>query len=135
MTSPAPDYEEMAALHALGLLDAESTRQLLEAATRDAEVRRLVEALDETAAHLGYDAPEVAPPPDLRDRIMGALPAGRGKVVAFQQWIPYGRRGLPACLAIVQSLVIMRLKSSGRQLQTGFSPRTRTSPRCRRAMR
>jgi len=117
MTSPAPDYEEMAALHALGLLDEEGTRQLLDAAARDPEVRRLIDALDETAAHLGSVAPEVAPPPDLRDRIMSALPAERGKIVAFPQWIPYAIAACLLGLAIIQSLEIKRLQTGRKELQ------------------
>jgi anti-sigma-K factor RskA len=117
MISHAPDYEEMASLHVLGLLDAEATRQLLDAAARDPAVRRLVDALDETAAHLALDAPEVSPPPALRSDIMAALPPVPGKVVPFSPWFPYALAACLAGLAIVQAVAIHDLRTGVKELR------------------
>jgi anti-sigma-K factor RskA len=118
MISPSPNYEEMAALHALGLLDAEGTRQLLNAAARDPEVRRLVDALDETAAHLACEAPEVSPPPGLRQEILRALPPARGKILSFSPWFPYVLAACLAALAIIQGVAILQLRTDRTELQT-----------------
>lgn len=118
MTSPAPDYEEMAALHALGLLDAETTRRLLDAAGRDPAIQRLVDALEETAAHLACDAPAVTPPSGLRRVIMRALPPAPGRVVAFSPWFPYALAACLAALAIVQGVAILDLRTGKAELQS-----------------
>jgi anti-sigma-K factor RskA len=120
MTSPAPNYEEMAALHALGLLDAPGTRELLAATDRDPEVRLLVRAFDETGAHLALEAPESSPPPGLRQDIMNALPPARGKVLHFSQWIPFA---IAACLMVItlaQTAEIFRLTSGLHDLRTQY---------------
>jgi anti-sigma-K factor RskA len=117
MTSPSPDYEEMAALHALGLLDAEATRQLLDAAAHDPEVRKLLDALDETAAHLAGDVPEVSPPPGLRRDIMNALPAEGGKILPFSPWFPAALAACLAGLAIVQAIAIVQLRADREDLR------------------
>jgi anti-sigma-K factor RskA len=110
MTSELPPNEEQAALHALGLLDADETRQLL-AAARDPEVRQLIDALDETAAQLAFAAPEAAPPPALRRAILQALPPERGKVLAFSPLLPFAIAACLAGLAIVQTVVILHLRT------------------------
>jgi anti-sigma-K factor RskA len=117
MTDQAPNYEEMAALHALGLLDAEATRQLLDAAGRDPEIRALIEALDETAAQLAHDAPEAAPPPGLRREIMNTLPVARGKIVAFSPLFAYALAACLAALAIAQGIAIHQLRTDRLELQ------------------
>jgi anti-sigma-K factor RskA len=117
MTSEPPNYEELAALHALGLLDPEATRQLLDAAARDPAVRKLIDALDETAAHLALDAPEVSPPPALRRDIMHALPPAPGKVVSLSPWFAYALAACLAGLAIIQGVAILQLRTGESELQ------------------
>jgi anti-sigma-K factor RskA len=131
MTSPAPDYEELAALHVLGLLDAEATRQLLDAAARDPEVGKLLAGLDETAAHLAFDAPEVSPPPALRGDIMAALPPARGKVVFFSPWFPYALAACLAGLTIVQGVAIHDLRTGEKELRTQLFHATDETARLR----
>jgi anti-sigma-K factor RskA len=117
MTSEIPNYEELAALHALGLLDAEATRQLLDAAGRDPELRRLVHALDETAVQLALGAPVVSPPPDLRRQILAALPADHGKIRSLSPWFPYALAACLAGLALVQGVALLDLRTGEVELQ------------------
>src|SRR5277367_6294882 len=111
MTSPSPNYEEMAALHALGLLDDAETRQLLEAAKHDPELRRFIDAFDETAARLADEAPEVSPPPGLRQEILRALPPARSKILSFSPWFPYVLAACLAALAIIKGVAILQLRT------------------------
>jgi anti-sigma-K factor RskA len=92
-----PQLEELAALHAIGLLDAAGMKLLLDAAEHDSEVEQMVRDFAESAALMAYDAPPVAPPPALQGELMRRLPAHRSssKIIAFPPWIPYA---LAACL-------------------------------------
>lgn len=64
--------EELAALHAFGLLEgAERTEFEAQLAT-NAELRALVASLAETAAMTALTAPQIDPPAALKDRIMSA---------------------------------------------------------------
>lgn len=77
-------HEELAALHALGLLgDAEGSAFESELA-RHPEVRALADSLTESAAALALTVPQGEPPAGLKDRILAEIgvPAG-GQVVAF----------------------------------------------------
>jgi len=131
MTSEIPNYEELAALHALGLLDAEATRQLLDAAARDPEIGRLIDQFDESAAHLALDAPEVSPPPALRGAILAALPPAHGKVVPFSPWFPYALAACLAGLAIVQGVAIHDLRTGEKELRTQLFHATDETARLR----
>jgi anti-sigma-K factor RskA len=121
MTSPAPNYEELAALHALGLLDEAGTRQLYEAANRDPEVRRFLQAFDETAAHLALEAPVTPPPPGLREEILRALPPAAGKVVRFPTWFPVAIAACLMILTIAEAVQILSLRSELRALEPQFA--------------
>ncbi|MCE0496856.1 MAG: anti-sigma factor [Methylacidiphilales bacterium] len=83
-----PRLEELAALHALDLLDEAGRRELLEAAARDPGTEQLVLEFAEAAATLAFDTPQVAPPPGLKQKIFRDLPAG-GRVIRFPSWFPY----------------------------------------------
>jgi anti-sigma-K factor RskA len=83
-----PHLEELAALHALDLLDEAGRRELLAAAARDPGTEQLVRELAEAAAALALDAPQVAPPPALKGAVLRALPRG-GAVIRFPAWFPY----------------------------------------------
>jgi hypothetical protein len=105
--------EELAALHALGLLDAAGEAELQSAAARDPDVRSLVDSLVETAAALAHDAPLFAPPPELKRDLMRQLPrrqtAGGAKVLSFPVLIPYALAAGLAGLAIWQHGLIQDL--------------------------
>ncbi len=119
-----PQLEELAALHALGLLDATAQKELLAAADRDAEVARLVREFTESAALLTHEAPQIEPPPELKEKILRQLPARRAasKIIAFQEWIPYAVAAGLMILGIYQVRQILDLKS---QLLTARADDTR----------
>jgi anti-sigma-K factor RskA len=80
-------HEELAALHAFGLLEGAELAAFETALAGDAELLALVDSLRATAADLAFSAPAVdAPSADLRARILNAAvpvtPAG-GHVVPF----------------------------------------------------
>jgi anti-sigma-K factor RskA len=107
------DFKEMAALHALGLLDDAGRAELLEAARHDAEIDRLIVNFDEAAALLAYEAPEVQPPPGLRQKILQQLPerGSSSKIIPFHPWLPYAIAACLMALGILQALQIGTLKS------------------------
>jgi anti-sigma-K factor RskA len=126
MSNPEPSrLEEFAALHAVGLLDEASQRELLDAAERDPAIAAMVRDYAETAALLAHDAPQVAPRPSLRADILRALPtsaekstaqpATKSNIIPFSQWIPYAIAASLMALGIVQALQITGLR---RQLTT-----------------
>jgi anti-sigma-K factor RskA len=106
--------EELAALHAAGLLDEAGIKALLDASERDPEVRRAVDAFAESAALLAYDAPQEDPPPALKRELMREPPRHRtepGRIISFSQWIPYALAAGLMGLAIWQVQLITFLKA------------------------
>jgi anti-sigma-K factor RskA len=105
--------EELAALHALDLLETQAMRELLDAAGQDREVDALLRDYEETAALLAYEAPQILPPPALRGRILRELPgrAASAKIVSFSAWVPYAIAACLMALGISQALQIVALKS------------------------
>jgi anti-sigma-K factor RskA len=108
-----PHYEELAALHAIGLLEDAERNELLDAARRDPEVGRLMAGFDETAALLAYEAPAIKPPPGLRQDIMRQLPASRAKpkIISLHHWLPYAIAACLMILGITQATQITALKA------------------------
>jgi anti-sigma-K factor RskA len=106
-----PHAEELAAAHALGLLDERELKLLWEEAERDPEMAALIDALAETAALLAYDAPQVPPPPAVRRELMRQLPAHHepARTVPFVGWLPYAVAACLMGLAVYQSKEIFRL--------------------------
>jgi anti-sigma-K factor RskA len=96
--------EELAALHALDLLEGEERDQFMAELGRNAELQRRVGDLRRAAAGLAHVAPEADPPEALRARILAsasasprglpsaiapAAPPGAGRPVAFPSWVPW----------------------------------------------
>ncbi len=78
------DIHELTAPYALDALDAQETRAF-EEHLRDCEAcREEVAMLRATAASLAHDTPAVAPPPELRSRILATARAERGNVVPLR---------------------------------------------------
>jgi anti-sigma-K factor RskA len=111
--------EEMAALHAVGLLDDAGLKALLTAARSDEEVGEMIESFAETAACLAYEAPQVAPPPALRRELMRQLPAQRepANTLPFWQWFPYAVAACLMALVYYQWAQIFSLKGQVRTLR------------------
>ena len=78
------DIHELTAPYALDALDAHEV-QAFEDHLRECErCREEVAVLRATAASLAHDAPAVAPPPELRSRILATARAERGNVVPLR---------------------------------------------------
>jgi anti-sigma-K factor RskA len=112
-----PDHkarlEELAALNAFDMLDEASLKELLEAARDDKEAAQLMRDFSDTAALMAYEAPENAPPPNLRAEILHQLPARKssGKIVPFPQWLPFAIAAGLMVLGICQTVQIFHLKT------------------------
>ena len=77
-------HEELAALHALGLLEGAERSAFESELAGSAELRALADSLAGSTAALALAATPVEPPAGLKDRILAAVPAPAGtKVVAF----------------------------------------------------
>jgi anti-sigma-K factor RskA len=106
-------FEDLAALHAVDFLDDAARKELLDAAQRDPEIEALVRDFVETASLLAHEAPQVEPPPGLRQKILRQLPEHRAtsKIISFPQWIPYAVAAGLMILGISQVKQIIALKS------------------------
>jgi anti-sigma-K factor RskA len=103
-------YEELAALHALGLLDESEVKTLWTEAERDPDVLGLIETFAESAALLAYDPPQVAPPPAVRRELMRQLPAHHSSnIIRVVQWLPYAVAACLMALGIYQANEIFTL--------------------------
>lgn len=90
--------EEQASLYVFGILEGAEAAAFERQLQEDAELRALVDHLEETAAALAHAAPDRPLPPELRGRVLAA--AQREKMVAFParfNWLPWA---IAACLAI-----------------------------------
>ena len=114
--------QELAALHALGLLDEGGQSTLLAAAERDPEVRQLIDQMAGTAAALACDAPQVPPPPAVLRELTRQLPKRRPalseKVITFPIWVPYALAACLCILALAQGCVIFGLQQKVHDAQS-----------------
>jgi len=95
--------EELAALHALDLLEGVERERFVAELGRNSELRRRVGDLRQAAAALAHVAPEAEPPAALKARILASASAGRsaargnapaalpraGRPIPFPSWIPW----------------------------------------------
>lgn len=75
--------EELAALHALGLLEGYERNAFETEMVRNPDLRALVAQFQGNAADLALAAPDVAPPPGLRARILDAVAPAPARVTPF----------------------------------------------------
>jgi anti-sigma-K factor RskA len=110
-----PHLEELAALHALGLLDEAARTELLKAMESDPEVASLVRDYAGTAAWLALDAPPVKPPPELKRELMRRLPARKteSNLISFPSWVPYA---MAACLMVLGVYQVWQTHNLNREL-------------------
>lgn len=92
-----PALQETAALFSLGMLDSEATlefsRHLETCPACSVEVR----AFDETAAQMCLEVPSIAPPPELRTRVLDSIfppPEYVVKRGSDGAWLPFGVPGI-----------------------------------------
>jgi anti-sigma-K factor RskA len=94
--------EELASLHALGLLEGAERDQFVAELGRNPELRVRVAELRVAATALAHVAPDAEPPESLKARVLASA-ASRGSsvpvapVIRFPTWIPWA---LAACLAL-----------------------------------
>jgi anti-sigma-K factor RskA len=94
--------EELASLHALGLLEGSELQQFLGELAANPELQRKVAELRAAATALAHVAPEAEPPAALRARVLASAAAGGpaaapAPVIRFPAWIPWS---IAACLAL-----------------------------------
>jgi len=91
--------EEQASLYVLGLLEPEENRAFEAQLANDADLRKHVDALRESAANLAHTAPLRYPPAYLEGKILDAIRAERpvAAPASSLSWLPWA---LAACLAI-----------------------------------
>ncbi len=102
--------QEQASLYVFGLLARDEAVAFERRLESDADLRALVDDLDQAAATIAHAAPARALPPELRARVLGEI-GGGNKVVAFPRranWIPWA---LAACLALTCAYLVA--ESSG----------------------
>lgn len=95
-------HEELAALYALGLLEGAERSGFEAELAGNAELAALVHSLNATATDLAFSTPQLAPPPELKERILAATaaPSAIAPTVSSPLFrlIPWG---LAAALAVM----------------------------------
>ena len=114
--------EELAALHAFGLLEGAELREFETQAAADSELRALVLSLGETAALTALAAPQIDPPAALKARILALAitPAPENKIVQFPvaRFAPWAVAAALALAAIWQGSQNFSLRSENANLRT-----------------
>ena len=112
--------EELAALYVLGLLEGGELRAFEAELAGNRELEAFVAGLGGTAASLALAAPDLAPPPELRQRVLDAAaeePA-RSEAFAPMRFVPWG---IAAALALASGVIGYRnaeLRERNEALQT-----------------
>lgn len=114
--------EELAALHALGLLEG-AERSAFEAELGgDAELSALTDSLGAAAASMAFIAPPVPPPASLKDRVMASLdaPAAPAEVVPFPlaRYLPWAAAAVLAITASWLAQQNLSLRTQNDALRT-----------------
>ena len=112
----AERQEELAALYALGLLEGTERSAFESELAGNPELAALVDSLSGTATHLAFAAPQLSPPPELKQRILSAT-AGSA-AFPLLRLVPWG---LAAALAVATtwlSLHNLSLRAENASLQT-----------------
>jgi anti-sigma-K factor RskA len=121
--------EELAALHAFGLLEGADREQFESELARNPELQRLVADLRLSSTALAHTAPDVEPPAELKARVLSSV-SGLGKgtdlraavlapgnVVAFRAWIPWLAAACIAMAAVWSERLYVRAESENAALR------------------
>lgn len=108
--------QELAALYVLRMLPPAEALQFAKEAEQDAELRALVEELEETTATLAHAAPLRMPPPELKGRVMDAIRQDNRIVSmpAVSAWLPWA---LAACALITAAALWFQNEALREQTQ------------------
>ncbi len=93
-------HEELAALHALGLLEGAERSAFESELAGNADLHALADALAESTVALALAAPSVEPPAALKNRILAAVPATRGATVVAFPLLRFAPWAAAAALAV-----------------------------------
>ncbi len=111
--------EELAALHAFGLLEGEEHLQFRTESARDPRLRETARTFSATACLLAHCAPDAKPPPGLKARLLReiAAPGGRPETPAprpLMFWLPLATAaaGVVAAVWFAQLLFVSRSENS-----------------------
>ncbi|MFZ5494023.1 MAG: anti-sigma factor domain-containing protein [Verrucomicrobiota bacterium] len=115
--------EELAALHALGLLEGAERRAFEAELARNPGLRALVDSLAAAGSELAAAAPPAAPPDSLKSRVMAALddnPAAARPAAPFPlvRHLPWAAAAVLALIAAVLALQNLSLRSANDSLRT-----------------
>jgi anti-sigma-K factor RskA len=92
------ELHEQASLYVLDLLEGDDAVNFEKRMQSDAELRALVDELDEAAALIAHDAPQRELPPELRARLLGQIRSGKTIPLPRRAtWIPWA---IAAALAL-----------------------------------
>lgn len=111
--------EELATLYALDLLEGQEKLRFEQELARNAELRRFVDDLKETSAHLADAAPAQPLPAGLKDRILrDAKP--RAQVIQFPRnvWVPWSIAAAVALMAALVGQTFIKAKRENEHLRT-----------------
>lgn len=114
-------HEELAALHALGLLEGMERDSFEAELARNRELRDLVDTFSAGSAALALAAPMVPPPPALKSRILDSVPAKPSDNVTAFPLLRFAPWALAAGLAIAATWLAtqnLALKSENATLRT-----------------
>ena len=119
-------HEELATLHALGLLEGTERDTFEKELSGSAELRALVASLTETSAALALAAPQVEPPASLKANILAAAsasvqsePSGT-KIISFPfiRWLPLAAAAALAITALWLGSKNLALRQENMSLRT-----------------
>jgi len=128
--------EELAALHAFGLLEGDERRQFQAEAARDPALRRTAAGMVATACLLAHCSPEASPPPELKARLLREISDTRAqrasqppKPLTF--WVPLAAAaaGVVAAVWFAQLLTVSRGENALLREQLALADATLQSTR------
>lgn len=114
-------HQDLAALHALNLLEGDELHNFEAELAANPELQQLTSAWRDTAASLAYTAPATPPPASLKERLFASLEAKldpvtdperkviRPPVATFRAFIPWA---IAACFAVLATWFAARLMTT-----------------------
>lgn len=128
--------EELAALHAFGLLEGDERRQFESEAQRDPGLRATLSGFTATACLLAHCSPDAGPPPGLKDRLLREIaasdrrpPAPAPRPLGF--WLPLAAAAAAVFAAVwfAQLLAVSRSENALLRDQLALADATLRSTR------